>query len=288
MAATAEPVADCPNCAVPAAGRYCAACGQEQGPLTHSMRDVARELVGELCSYDAKVWRTLVALVRHPGLLTADYLAGRRARYLRPLRLYLTVSLVYFLALGLRAEWRERRGEPTTTLRFNVTGPATAARPAPPIHPDSTGLEWQFKRMVDRSQTRLDAMTPTQRASYLASGIARQVPNAMFVLMPLFALFLRALYARSGRGYVDHFIFTLHVHAFAFAASTAFLVVPVGTVRAAIVAWVPVYLVLALRRVYAQSRRRTAFRYAALVALYLPSLVATLVALTFAVFLAAR
>ena len=46
---------------------------------------------------DSRLWRTLAALLLRPGYLTREFLAGRRARYLPPVRLYLVISLVFFL-----------------------------------------------------------------------------------------------------------------------------------------------------------------------------------------------
>ena len=99
----------CPNCGSEQVESYCASCGQRAGDLRTSISEFLREAVDEVFSLDSRVWRTLIALFRHPGLLTADYRRGRRARFVTPLRLYLIVSFVTFLFLVLRrAEQRAR------------------------------------------------------------------------------------------------------------------------------------------------------------------------------------
>jgi Protein of unknown function (DUF3667) len=50
---------------------------------------------------DTKLWKTLVPLVLRPGLLTEEFLAGRRTRYVRPLKLFLTVSITFFAVTAL-------------------------------------------------------------------------------------------------------------------------------------------------------------------------------------------
>ena len=46
---------------------------------------------------DSRLWRTLIPLAVRPGQLTLDYLEGRRARFMPPFRMYLVLSIVFFL-----------------------------------------------------------------------------------------------------------------------------------------------------------------------------------------------
>ena len=48
---------------------------------------------------DGRVVRTLPNLMGRPGRITRDYLKGRRARYMPPLRLYIVASLIFFLLI---------------------------------------------------------------------------------------------------------------------------------------------------------------------------------------------
>ena len=89
----------CPNCGSSLAHRYCAECGQAApGPGDYSLRAHAADLFEQLTSLDGKAARTFWTLVRRPGLLTADHLAGKRGRYLRPLQLFLVVNVLLFVA----------------------------------------------------------------------------------------------------------------------------------------------------------------------------------------------
>lgn len=102
-------VTDCLNCGAPAPGKYCPECGQE---TAREPRTVAQFLDGLTIQYatrQGQLWQTLSKLCFAPGALTVDYIAGKRARYLRPLQLYLIASLIVFgavqffgLNLGLR------------------------------------------------------------------------------------------------------------------------------------------------------------------------------------------
>jgi len=124
------------------------------------------------------------------------------------------------------------------------------------------------------------------------------VPKMMFLFLPLIALVMAVLYLGSGRYYVEHLLFFLHYHAFFFLAGIAVLLVDrfgaytTGRVKdffgsvenlliAALVIYVPVYLFLAMRRVYGQGRIWTATKFSVLVVSYLMCLVLTGVGLLF-------
>ena len=86
----------CENCGNEVTQRYCGACGQRLEPPVHSLWHFSRVATEDLTHADSRLWRTLGALLFRPGNLTAEFLAGRRARYLPPLRLYLVVSVAFF------------------------------------------------------------------------------------------------------------------------------------------------------------------------------------------------
>ena len=87
----------CLNCGASLTGPFCAGCGQRDIPPYPSVRELAMDAVSEFSGWDGRVASTLHALVRHPGMLTHEFLEGRRARYISPLRVYLTASVVYFV-----------------------------------------------------------------------------------------------------------------------------------------------------------------------------------------------
>lgn len=89
----------CPNCSASLKGPYCSECGQRQTDLDRPIGDIAGEAMESFLSFDARILRTLWPLLRRPGLLTVDFLAGRRARYVHPFKLYFGFSVLLFLAL---------------------------------------------------------------------------------------------------------------------------------------------------------------------------------------------
>jgi len=106
----AEPTADmvtatisdsksCENCHQALSGPYCANCGQEADSKLKYFWVVIMHLLDDIFSFDSRASRTLFPLITKPAFLTNEYFAGRRVHYVPPLRLYLFISIVFFITL---------------------------------------------------------------------------------------------------------------------------------------------------------------------------------------------
>src|SRR6056297_1500902 len=91
----------CSNCGVSFAGSYCPSCGQKATTLRQPVHRFLRDAITEYFGIDGRLWASLWVLLTKPGRLTQEYLAGRRIRHLRPLRLYLTSTLLFFFLLAV-------------------------------------------------------------------------------------------------------------------------------------------------------------------------------------------
>jgi len=87
--------ARCRNCDALLHGRWCHACGQDSRDPLRAFGALLEEFLDSALSLDSRLVRTLRVLVTRPGHLTDEFVAGRRARYLGPVRLYLLASVVY-------------------------------------------------------------------------------------------------------------------------------------------------------------------------------------------------
>ncbi|MEO1035501.1 MAG: DUF3667 domain-containing protein [Pseudomonadota bacterium] len=156
---------NCRNCQTPLDGEYCANCGQRNVDLERPIWALVGEVVKETFELDGRTARTLTSMFRHPGILTSEFLAGRRRHYMPPLRLYLVVSISFFVVVA----WVAQSGV-----------------------------------LLDPGQD------PAIDAAVQASFLSDDLPKLMFVLLPVFALFLKAAYSK--RLYFDHLIFAIHLH----------------------------------------------------------------------------
>jgi hypothetical protein len=91
----------CLNCGTVVTGKHCAQCGQASDMHVLSMKEVAGDVTHSLLHLDSRVWRTLKLLVRRPGELTREFIAGRHQVFIPPFRLYLAISIFYFAMQAL-------------------------------------------------------------------------------------------------------------------------------------------------------------------------------------------
>ncbi|RVU00955.1 DUF3667 domain-containing protein [Mucilaginibacter limnophilus] len=90
---------DCLNCGTELEGKFCHNCGQENLQLKESFGHMMTHAISDYFHFDHQFFHTLRPLFLTPGKLTNEYMAGRRAQYLHPVKMYIFVSIVYFLLL---------------------------------------------------------------------------------------------------------------------------------------------------------------------------------------------
>lgn len=90
---------NCLNCQTTVIGRYCHVCGQENLEPKESVWHLVQHFFNDITHFDGKFFATVKYLLRKPGFLSAEYVAGRRASYLNPIRMYVFTSAIFFLIL---------------------------------------------------------------------------------------------------------------------------------------------------------------------------------------------
>jgi hypothetical protein len=88
---------NCLNCNAEVLGRYCHICGQENVEVEESFWSLATHLIYDIMHFDSKFFETLKFLLLKPGFLSKEYLRGRRASYLHPVRMYVFTSAIFFI-----------------------------------------------------------------------------------------------------------------------------------------------------------------------------------------------
>lgn len=87
--------AACENCAAPLQGPFCHSCGQAAHSPVRSFAHALEEVFESFWHLDGRIFRTLHRLLS-PGALAGDYLAGRRAPYVAPMRLFVILCVLTF------------------------------------------------------------------------------------------------------------------------------------------------------------------------------------------------
>lgn len=233
--ALAPPLESCPNCGTALHGSHCHECGQRRiHPNDLSLRQFFGRLFADFTDLESnKILRTLWALVRRPGLLPLEYLAGRRGNFISPVKLYLTFSAIYFLFA-----W---------TVLSDVRG-GSAQRMA--------------RNRMTVSMARQRNIDPSVLADQIFQKAEKYASGLRFFSVLISGTFLAALYFRMRKYYVEHLVFSLYYYSFDFLCRSLFAVL---FLAGTLVGWkMPamvlnlfyplalVYLVFALRRAYQQ------------------------------------
>jgi hypothetical protein len=278
-----EMPAHCRNCGAAVSSHYCAECGQETRLHVPSLTEFVHEFIGHYVAVEGRLWGSLVRLLFRPGALTAEYLAGRRRRYVEPLRLYLSLSILFFALVKFGGsdvvhfnQKYDANGKPVATHKAKPDALIVGdADDLPDDMPHHTTLPEPLEKLVPglrQSLDHFDRLDREQQTDILRASFFHYAPYAMFCLMPLFALYLKVLYLGTGRRYGEHVLFALHTNAFAFILFGAFLVIPDGFLKFALLCWLLAYLPWAMKRVYGKSRWGTAWRWVLLLGLHTLSL----------------
>jgi hypothetical protein len=269
----------CQNCGSTLAGPFCAHCGQRAIPPRPTLRELAGDAWDELVGWDGKFLRTLRLLVMRPGELTRAAVEGRRARYVSPVRLYLIMSVVYFVVAAVT---------PLPDLPVTV-GAGVDVGSSPP-RPEDAAFDKAFSQglasLTPEERSIVDAEIEAQPAMFRPflrsqledfAGMQRRIgevlPRALFLLVPMLAALLAVFYRR--RHYPEHLYAAVHLQAFVFLVATFVTLARLADSIAAIAAATVVagavilgYVVIAQRRVYEESWPKTALKSVAVALLY--------------------
>jgi hypothetical protein len=249
----------CANCGAAVADAYCGRCGQRALHHVHSLREFLGEAAEVLTHADSRVWRTFIPLLFRPGFLTQQFLQGRRASYLPPFRLYIVLSVLFFLVMSLDAEG------PGNTAGGHVGVRQAASQASAALQQEldeSTDPEDRaiLRKQLQSLNTLDEKLTPTAGATekvscaHISSGVSlptwlaprmisacekimadngkelaqslfHNIGRAMFVFLPLLAALMKILYRRPKHFYVEHLLLLIHNHAFLFLIMSIFMLV---------------------------------------------------------------
>ncbi len=228
----------CQNCGDQVEKRFCSNCGQENTETRQSFGHLLRHFIEDLTHYDTAFWLTIRYLLFRPAFLTKEYLSGKRARFVPPVRLYIFVSFVTFLLpyllpdvnsdspAHITSEQTRDTGLKNRQMKFTFNGnddlliqvPTTYTSLTQMDSTEATLPEAQRMDFVDRWYAKkyihLQKYSPRELGEKFQDSFGHNFPKALFIYMPLFALMLWLFHGKKRWLYFDHAIFTLHYFSF--------------------------------------------------------------------------
>src|SRR4051812_1028123 len=376
-----QPLTHCENCGTALTGNYCAECGQHAIDYRRSLVRVLIDAADSFFNWDTKFLKSVGILLIKPWKLTNDFNAGKRVRYVHPLRLYLLASIAFFLiarllnfngadaiqfdvndraefanalgklaapesgldeaerakvaetlaklppadvklsgkdqarmqaALGtliassLKQKWKEKdhaklnkaldrlsaiepaatpepAAEPGTTPPAAETPEVSSAVEPTPI-PSPTAKEHSgihFSDTPDENKNPFERWMETRIKDKIGEGgtkgklfletLRSNIPTMMLCCVPLFAFVLKLLYIRQRRFYVEHLVYALHIHTFAYVGVVVIVLLSMaaqhslpalrGLIIGLLCLALFVQVFLSIRRVYRQGWFFTTFKF---------------------------
>lgn len=224
-------IMNCKNCQekLVSQANFCSNCGQKRISKL-DFKYIFEQFIEDLFNFDSKVFRTIKYLTIKPGFLSKEYIEGKRASYVPPVRLYIVLSVVFFFLIatfdfgdGKNREFKignaPENQEIVDGVNFTMDG----------VSIDVPTTELKKMNFEGTLENYLDSVTNNQGfAGYFTRKLAIAKVNdrgfadilrdqfSMFLLLflPFFALLYATVFSRNKKGFIGHLIFNLHLNSF--------------------------------------------------------------------------
>ena len=271
---------DCLNCGHIVEEKFCPKCGQENIVVKEDALHMVAHAIADYFHFEHKFFGTLKPLLFKPGQLTAAYVAGKRVSFIHPIRLYIFVSIVFFLFVfsGRNKENTKEKEisktEKTSNLnktqqdslvdeqlksveenlkyipggkdlkdsilkeaKAEILKDATSDKPLKPSKVrkikygrgswstlDTTVADYEKNQLALAKDKRdgfikhyfikktIEVNKQEDPGKKFLEDILHNIPKMMFLLLPLFALFLKLVYINKNKYYYEHLIYSFHIH----------------------------------------------------------------------------
>ena len=188
--ATAKP---CLTCGTGHSGEFCPKCGEKRiDKHDYSLLHFVEHAFESFTHFDFKAFRSLRLLVLRPGVLTREFLDGRRKPYIGPVQLFVIVSIVFAVLIGFTA-W----------VPFNT--PLSMQETTAPF------TEMKRKQIADKITHQGVSREEFEREFNAKTNL--QAKTWTFAMIPVFALLMAGLYGFR-RYFFEHLVFATHFYTF--------------------------------------------------------------------------
>lgn len=257
----------CRNCGTQTVGRYCHTCGQDifAGRNT-TFSSVFYSFLENVFAFDNKIIRTLRYLLFRPGFLSSEYVSGHISRYVQPAKLYWFISIVFFtlftsqILQNMRVNnWQEKdiaqqeNKAPIDSLLAHSID--SAFQNYIPLMSTNQQKAVAGADGFKGGRNREGKIDFNESKRFVEQAVSL-LPYIMFFYLPIFALITYWLFRKNRRYYVNHLVFSAHLHAFLFVVYSIFSMVGLLLPKdVGFPTWVVIAILLAQLTYYFSSLR---------------------------------
>ena len=200
----------CPNCKsqLKVYMNFCFDCGQENNIKRVSIKMLLNDFFSTYFTVNSKLLLTLILLMAKPSFLSIAYLKGEIEGYLRPIRLYVFISFVFFLLSTNVTSYKNTIG------RINL-----ALNEMPITIGDIEGGLDELENTAEKSENSLDKkiekiFSTERETTIFFNYMLAKFPIVLFIMIPILGLLFYLFFYNKGYYYIDHLIFSLHLQCF--------------------------------------------------------------------------
>lgn len=234
---------DCLNCGAEIKGHYCSECGQANYEPKESFRHILTHFITDYLHLDEKFFSSLKYLLFNPGLLTTEYNAGKRVKYVHPFRLYIFITIVFFIVQSIDYNKGTKKLKDNISIdsTINTATENSANNDTIAINKNGEveiqqGFEAVSDTSVEQYLARQDSLPKDLQdgiikryfnkktliaekndfnfSDKINETFKKNIPKMMFLILPIFALILSLFFRKKQLFYVEHFYHSVYLHSF--------------------------------------------------------------------------
>ena len=206
----------CRTCGNSMEGKFCSNCGEKQfNENDYTVKKFVNQTIDIFTHFDGKFFLSIKYLLFYPGKLTRDYLNGRRVKLMKPLQMYILIALFFFF---LFKNWDIF----FIRTQYLVLQKPKTEKPVYYKEGDLTGGNLKLKNYISKKAIKQDLSFEE-----MVYKIDRKTPDLskalLFLLIPIFALFLYFIGHKKYKFYAQHLFHATHIFTFYMALSVIWI-----------------------------------------------------------------
>ena len=241
------PVHACSNCGSELNGHFCAICGQPNKDIRRPFYVLLAEVLHVLLDLDGRAYRSVLFLFTRPAFLSKAYVNGQRANYTAPLRLFIAISITFFIYISVQSAYdslRESMNEIESETNIELLDEESPTVDTMEDEIDESGgvfdeedfnredLEWilplvdqiNIPFVTEQTNTNLHAVLRRQAEENYAKltddpveavlNLLEYITVFILLMIPILALLQFIVFFFAKRYFIEHLVLTLHNHTF--------------------------------------------------------------------------
>lgn len=229
---------NCPNCLnlLLDQSNFCSNCGQDTHTIKLPFKHIVLDFLEGLFHFDTKFWLTMKQLFKNPGIVINEYNSNKRVRYVPPIRLYIFVSVLFFI---LANNGINKKANDVTSIMENdllIKGFTVTLFSTTRVDLNSAkklaAIPHITEKQVDSILTSasikasslnikiIQNLIQLKRKEISAHDISHKfmtgISKVLFILMPVFAFIIWLIVNPRKLYFMDTLIYSIYFHSFYF------------------------------------------------------------------------